>query len=167
VIPPRERRLFEDGQFFTPDGKARIIFEQPQPVAEPVDSEFPFILLTGRGSSVQWHTGSRTNKSDVLSKLAPQGCYVEINPADARRLGIGPGDEVAIASRRAEIGARAFVTSTVRPGQCFVPMHYREVNRLTHSSFDPYSRQPNYKYCAVNLKRLVPPAKRAARRSRG
>ena len=150
--PPQQRRLFADGKFFTPDGKARMLFDMPRPVAEPVDAEFPFILLTGRGSSAQWHTGSRTDKSDVLRKLAPANCYVEINPADAKRLGIGAGDEVSIASRRAAITATAFVTSTVRAGQVFVPMHYREVNRLTHSAFDPHSRQPSYKYCAVTIR---------------
>jgi assimilatory nitrate reductase catalytic subunit len=150
--PAQERRLFEDGKFFTPDGKARMIFDIPRPVAEPTDAEFPFVLLTGRGSSAQWHTGSRTDKSDVLRKLAPANCYVEINPADAKRLGIEPGDEVSISSRRASIVASAFVTSTVCAGQLFVPMHYRAVNRLTHSSFDPHSRQPSYKYCAVTVR---------------
>jgi assimilatory nitrate reductase catalytic subunit len=150
--PPCERRLFEDGRFFTQDGKARMLFDMPRPVAEPTNEEFPFILLTGRGSSAQWHTGSRTDKSDVLRKLAPANCYVEINPADATRMGIGPGDEVSISSRRASITAAAFVTSTVRAGQLFVPMHYRAVNRLTHSAFDPHSRQPSYKYCAVTIR---------------
>jgi assimilatory nitrate reductase catalytic subunit len=88
----------------------------------------------------------------VLRKLAPTNCYVEINPADAKRLGIEPGDEVSISSRRASIVASAFVTSTVRAGQLFIPMHYREVNRLTHSSFDPHSRQPSYNYCAVTIR---------------
>ena len=151
-MPPQQRRLFADGKFFTPDGRARLLFDLPRPVAEPTDAGFPFILLTGRGSSSQWHTGSRTDKSDVLRKLAPTHCYVEINPADAERLGIEPGSEVRIASRRAEIVAMAFVTPTVRAGQLFVPMHYRELNRLTHASFDPHSRQPSYKYCAVTLR---------------
>ena len=156
VIPPPERRLFEDGKFFTPDGKARMLFDMPRPVAEPTDAEFPFILLTGRGSSAQWHTGSRTDKSDVLRKLAPVALYVEVNPADAAQLGIAQGDGVTIASRRAEITATAFITSTVRPGQIFAPMHYREVNRLTHAAFDPHSRQPSYKYCAVRLSAARP-----------
>ena len=150
--PPQQRRLFEDGKFFTVDGKAKMLFDMPRQVAEPTDAEFPFILLTGRGSSAQWHTGSRTDKSDVLRKLAPANCYVEINPADATRLGIEAGDEVSISSRRASITAVAFVTSTVRAGQLFVPMHYRAVNRLTHSAFDPHSRQPSYKYCAVTIR---------------
>jgi assimilatory nitrate reductase catalytic subunit len=100
---------------------------------------------------MQWHTGSRTNKSSVLRSLAPANCYVEINPADAARLGITPHAKVQVSSRRARLIATAFVTATVRPGQLFIPMHYSEVNLLTHPSFDPHSRQPNYKHCAVRL----------------
>jgi assimilatory nitrate reductase catalytic subunit len=147
----KERRLFEDGKFFTPDGRAKFIFDEPRPVAEPTDLEFPFVLLTGRGTSAQWHTGSRTNKSDVLSALAPKKCYVEVNPSDAARLRIAPNAKVRIRSRRASIVANAFVTPTVQSGQIFIPMHYAEVNRLTHPSFDPHSRQPNYKHCAVDI----------------
>jgi assimilatory nitrate reductase catalytic subunit len=149
--PLTERRLFADGRFFTPDERAKFIFDTPRPVAEPVDAEFPFVLLSGRGTSAQWHTGSRTGKSDVLRSLAPKNCYVELNPADAARLGITPHAPVRVASRRGALTATAFVTPTVQPGQVFIPMHYAEMNRLTFPSFDPHSRQPSYKHCAVRL----------------
>ena len=123
-----------------------------QTLAEPTDEAFPFILLTGRGTSAQWHTGSRTNKSDILRELAPKRCYVEINPADARRLGIASNAAVSVWSRRGSIFANAFITPTVQAGQLFMPMHYAETNVLTHAEFDPHSRQPNYKYCAVNVR---------------
>ena len=147
--PDMERRLFADGRFFHPDGKAKFLFEAPRPMAEPVDAEFPFLLLTGRGTSSQWHTNTRTGKSDVLRKLYPAAAYIEINPVDAERLGIAQNSSVTIASRRGKITASACVTTTVQPGQIFAPMHYASVNRLTHPSFDPYSRQPSYKACAV------------------
>lgn len=118
---------------------------------EPPDANFPFVLLTGRGTSAQWHTNTRTGKSDVLRKLYPAKCYVEIHPDDARRLDIAPNAPVRIASRRAEITATAFLTPTVQPGQLFVPMHYAELNQLTFPSFDPHSRQPSYKACAVKV----------------
>jgi anaerobic selenocysteine-containing dehydrogenase len=149
--PITERRLFEDGQFFTPDRRARFLFDAPRPLAEPVDNEYPFVLLTGRGTSAQWHTGSRTNKSDVLRSLAPSNCYVEVNPADAKNLGITSNKPVRLNSRRAGIVATAFVTASVQQGQVFIPMHYPEVNQLTQPAFDPHSRQPSYKYCAVSL----------------
>jgi assimilatory nitrate reductase catalytic subunit len=151
--PLRERRLFEDGRFFTPDGKARFIFEKLRAQPEPPDEEYPFTLLTGRGTSVQWHTGTRTEKSAVLRKLRPSGVYVEMNPDDARRLRVAPNGKVLVSSRRGSVAAKAFITSTIHAGQVFIPMHYAEANRLTLASFDPYSRQPSYKACAVRIER--------------
>jgi anaerobic selenocysteine-containing dehydrogenase len=151
---PSERRLFEDGRFFTPDGRARFLFENPRQAPELPDEDYPFFLITGRGTSSQWHTNTRTAKSDVLRKLYPKECYVEINPEDALRLQIQKHTVVEISSRRARVLARAFVTPTVQPGQLFIPMHYNEVNRLTFPAFDPYSRQPSYKACAVNVKAI-------------
>jgi assimilatory nitrate reductase catalytic subunit len=136
----KERRLFEDGKFFTEDGRARFLFSLPGEMPEKPDDEYPFLLLTGRGTSLQWHTNTRTEKSDVLRKLYPKQCYVEINPKDAERLGIRANDVVSIVSRRAEITATAFITPTVQPGQIFVPMHYAEVNKLTFPAFDQHSR---------------------------
>ncbi|HVS52335.1 MAG TPA: nitrate reductase [Opitutaceae bacterium] len=149
------RRLFTDGKFFTPDGRARFFFDPPRPLPEAPDAEFPFLLLTGRGSSAQWHTGSRTDKSAVLRKLAPTVLTVEINPADARRLEIRGGDRVFVRSRRGTAEATALVTPTIARGQLFLPMHFEAVNRLTFAAFDPHSRQPAYKACAVSLS-LVP-----------
>ncbi|MBW3556287.1 MAG: nitrate reductase [Actinobacteria bacterium] len=152
-----ERRLFEDGRFYHPDGRARFVFEDPRPVREATSSRYPLVLLTGRGSSAQWHTQTRTEKSPMLRTLAPRQAYVEISPGDAADRRIHPNDRVVITSSRASVGARAFVTPTVSPGQVFVPMHYPETNQLTGSSFDPYSRQPSYKHCAVEV-RLPGPA---------
>ncbi|MEM6823371.1 MAG: molybdopterin-dependent oxidoreductase [Verrucomicrobiota bacterium] len=144
-----ERRLFADGEFFHTDGCARFIFEEPQEVPEPVDEIFPFFLLTGRGSSSQWHTLTRTGKSDVLKKLVQTEAYCEMNPADAKRLGLDSEDTVLVKSRRGKMKARLVITGTVASGQVFVPMHYTKTNHLTLSWVDPYSRQPAYKSCAV------------------
>ncbi|MHB8523400.1 MAG: molybdopterin oxidoreductase family protein [Limisphaerales bacterium] len=151
AAPGIERRLFEDRRFFHADGKARFRFEAPRPAPEPPDAEYPFLLLTGRGTSAQWHTQTRTAKSDVLRALYPGNLYVEINPRDARRLRIVPHQKVEISSRRDRIVASAHVTATVQSGQVFLPMHYEATNRLTQAAFDPYSRQPSYKACAVRI----------------
>ncbi|MGL4401135.1 MAG: molybdopterin oxidoreductase family protein [Luteolibacter sp.] len=151
ISNPSERRLFEDGIYYTPSGKANLLFSPPADLPEPADSEFPFLMLTGRGTSSQWHTQTRTGKSDILRKLYPQNVYLEIHPDDALRLGLKEGDPVTVRSRRGEMTAAAYLAPTVQPGQIFVPMHYPEMNRLTHSAFDPHSRQPNYKACAVSL----------------
>jgi assimilatory nitrate reductase catalytic subunit len=149
----RERRLFEDGRYYHPDGKAKFQFGPPQPIPDPVTPEFPFALLTGRGSSAQWHTNTRTGKSAVLRKLYPADSLVEIHPEDASRLKITAGDWVIVRSPRGQARARAAVASTVQPGQVFMPMHDVEVNRLTFPSYDPHSRQPSYKHCAVRVEK--------------
>lgn len=149
--PERERRLFEDGLFFTPDRRARFLFEAPRPTPEVTDTEFPLILLTGRGTSAQWHTNTRTGASPILRQLYPSDAYVELHPDDACWLGIAAGTSVRITSRRGSMQARAVLTGTVQPGQIFVPMHYQGVNDLTLPSYDPYSRQPSYKHCAVRV----------------
>jgi anaerobic selenocysteine-containing dehydrogenase len=154
VTPREERRLFEDGRFFTADRRARLISDEPRPIPEAPSRDYPFLLLTGRGSSSQWHTETRTAKSPVLRKLAPTTPYVEINPEDAARLGIAPTDWVRVSSQRGQIELRAFVTHMASPGQLFIPMHYAITNVLTFPAFDPHSRQPAYKACAVAIERL-------------
>ena len=146
-----ERRLFEDGKFYTPNGKAKLLFSPPAPLPEPTDANYPFTLLTGRGTSSQWHTLTRTGKSDILKKLCPTAAYVEIHPQDAAELGLKQNDSAVIRSRRDSINAFIYIAPTMQRGQVFIPMHYPEVNRLTHPSFDPHSRQPNYKACAVEI----------------
>ena len=147
-----QRRLFGDSRFYHPDGRARFLFDEPRPVPEPTGAGFPFQLNTGRGSAAQWHTQTRTAKSDVLRKLYPRDPYVEIHPADAEALGVTAGRWVVVESRRGSARARAFVTPTVPAGQLFLPMHDGATNLLTFPAFDPESRQPAYKACAVRLR---------------
>ena len=142
--------------FFTADGRARFVVDTPRPPMEPPDDRYPFVLLTGRGSTGQWHTQTRTGRSDVLRELAPRDAYVEVHPDDAASLGVRSGELVRVESRRGGVTAVAFVNATVRPGHVFVPMHYAVTNRLTFPAFDPHSRQPSYKYAAVRLRRRDP-----------
>jgi len=151
--PAQERRLFEDGRFFTKSGKARFVWDEPALAPEPTDADYPLVLLTGRGSSAQWHTQTRTGKSTVLLKLAPRENLVEIHPDDAGSRGIRSGDAVEVSSRRGAIAIRALVTPTVPRGSVFIPMHEESTNRLTLPVFDPHSRQPSYKHCAVKVSR--------------
>jgi anaerobic selenocysteine-containing dehydrogenase len=151
-----QRRLFADGRFFHADGRAKFLFEDPRPMREDTDDAYPFLLLTGRGSASQWHTQTRTAKSDVLRKLYPKQLHLEIAPEDAARLGIGSDQWVIVESRRGKVRARAFVAPTVPKGSVFLPMHDESTNRLTLSSFDPFSRQPSYKACAVRVRPAGP-----------
>lgn len=153
VIQQQERRLFEDGRFYHADGRAKFLFDQPRPMPEQPCKAYPLILLTGRGTSAQWHTNTRTGKSEVLKKLYPKQCYVEIHPADAEARGIVAQQVVKVSSKRSEVPAVAVFSPAVQRGQCFMPMHYEEVNKLTFAAFDPHSRQPSYKACAVQISR--------------
>jgi assimilatory nitrate reductase catalytic subunit len=148
-----QRRLFEDGRYYHSDGRAKFLFEEPRPMPEPVSDRFPFILLTGRGTASQWHTQTRTKKSAVLRKLYPPSIYVEISPVDARKLGVSHHDRLVVESQRGRVHCFAFISHTMQPGQVFIPMHYEATNRLTDAVFDPYSKQPSYKACAVNVER--------------
>ncbi len=146
-----QRRLFGDGRYYHPDGKARFVFEESQAMPEQPTEHYPFLLLTGRGSASQWHTQTRTAKSAVLGKLYPRDAYVEISPSDASELSIERGQSVRISSQRGSMRAKAVIVPTIQPKQLFVPMHYAQTNRLTDAVFDPYSRQPAYKACAVRI----------------
>ena len=150
----QQRRLFVDGKFFHPEGKAKFLFDPPAALPEPTTKKYNLTLLTGRGSSSQWHTQTRTSKSDILRKLYPQEIYAEISPVTAQDLGIQANEWVLVSSKRATIKVRAVLSHNVKPDQVFIPMHYEVTNRLTFPSFDPHSRQPSYKACAVKVSRM-------------
>ena len=151
-----ERRLFEDGRFFHPDGKARFHVALPESPPELPSREWPLWLITGRGTSHQWHTQTRTGKVEILRRLYPERAYAQINPADAALRGIQQGDRVRIDSPRGHVVVDAKIDTGIPPGQVFLPMHYEEVNVLTYPAFDPFSRQPAYKMGAVNLQKADP-----------
>src|SRR4029453_18324359 len=95
------------------DGKARFVFDQPAPLPEPPSERYPLLLLTGRGSAAQWHTQTRTAKSDVLRQLSPRELQLDINPVDARQYSVIPSRKVVVESQRGSLIARAFVTRAV------------------------------------------------------
>ncbi|MGI9023840.1 MAG: molybdopterin oxidoreductase family protein [Acidimicrobiales bacterium] len=153
--PAGSPRLYTDGVFQTESGRAKLLCVTAEPFADAPSEQFPFVLNTGR-TVEHWHTRTKTGRVDILEQLAPEG-WVEVNPADAARLGVTPGDRVRMTSRRGLVdGVAVRVTATVRPGEVFMPFHYDElcVNRLTVDEFDPVSREPNYKQSAVHIERL-------------
>ncbi|MEN8756379.1 MAG: molybdopterin oxidoreductase family protein, partial [Akkermansiaceae bacterium] len=146
-------RLFENKKFFTPNQRAKFLFDPPSPLPEPTCYDYPFTLLTGRGTSAQWHTQSRTNKSAVLRKLYPKELLIDLHPADAASLNIADRDALSVSSRRGTITAKAHLTTNVNPSEVFLPMHEGTTNILTFPAFDPHSRQPSYKSCAVKIRK--------------
>jgi formate dehydrogenase major subunit len=142
--------LFDD-QFPTSDGKATFVAVEFLPPAELPDDEYPFMLNTGR-QMYHWHTGSMTRRSFALDAREPTPT-VELNPADAREMGVGEGEEVWIRSRRGQIRIAVRLSRRVARRQVFVPMHYREAcaNLLTNPALDPYAGIPEFKVCAVRV----------------
>jgi anaerobic selenocysteine-containing dehydrogenase len=150
-------RLYGDWRFPTPDGKAQLRCVDPKPISDRPRPRYPLLLNTGR-TVEHWHTRTKTGRVDILDRLAPEG-WVEVHPADAERYGIHSGDLVRLVSERGAVDRiRVRVTRTVREGEVFVPFHFDEqcANRLTLNEFDPISREPNYKQCAVRLEKPEP-----------
>jgi formate dehydrogenase major subunit/formate dehydrogenase alpha subunit len=136
-------------------GKGKFFAAHYTPPAEQPDSEYPFVLSTGR-VLFQYHTGSMTRRSRSLNECAPE-CLIEINRQDALRLSISNGDLVKVSSRRGAIEAKATVGDTTSAGTLFIPFHYSEAaaNDLTIAALDPQAKIPEYKVCAVKLEKVA------------
>jgi formate dehydrogenase alpha subunit len=123
-----------------------------RPSAELPDAQFPFILSTGR-CYWHFHTGTMTRRSRLLDREERQP-YVEINPDDARTLGIRDRDWVVVSTRRGELKAMARVTDAIIPGVLFMTFHFQEgaANALTNNVLDPECHIPEYKVCAAQVR---------------
>ncbi len=155
---PGTARLYQDRRFATPDGRARFVVAEHAAPHEEVSSAYPLVLTTGRLKN-QWHTRTRTGKVEALLKGAREP-FLEVHPADAARLGIRDADFVEVSSRRGKAVVQARVTEGITRGTCFMPFHwgrepghYKAANNLTVRAFDPVSKEPELKFCAV---RVVP-----------
>lgn len=144
-------RFFGDGQFFTPDGKARMLaLSDIAPAATP-GPRFPFRLNTGRVRD-QWHTMTRTAKAARLARHIAEP-FVEIHPSDAQRQGLEPACIARLtAPNGANVLLRTLITDRVRPGQVFVPIHWTSqtasaarIDALVPGVTDPISGQPESK----------------------
>ncbi len=138
------------------DGRAVIWARPYEPPAEVVDSEYPFWLSTGRVLE-HWHTGSMTRRVGPLHGAVSE-TYVELNPDDARDMGIQPGNSVRLVSRRGEIVLPASIDGRGQPqrGMVFVPFfeEAKLINELTLDAYCPISKQPDYKKCAVHVEKV-------------
>jgi assimilatory nitrate reductase catalytic subunit len=157
-------RLYEDGVFATPDGKAKFANVRFAPVAQPRDARYPFSLTTGRLRD-HWHGMSRTGTLGRLFGHVPEPA-VQLHPQDMERRGIAPGDLVHVTSRRGSLVLPAEASPDVALNQAFVAMHWGSeflsgctstgervagVNALTSSAYCPSSKQPELKHAAVKI----------------
>lgn len=147
-----QRRLYEDGSFFTPSKKAQFKFEKPVENPMPLTGEFPYMLNTGRGTVGQWHTQSRTKEVQFVEDAVSKEAYIFINPQLAAEKGVKENDRLLVRSangQRASFKAR--ISGHVLKGELYAPIHYVECNKLTPSIYDPYSKEPSYKATPVNF----------------
>ncbi|MEL6945441.1 MAG: FAD-dependent oxidoreductase, partial [Bacteroidota bacterium] len=153
-------RLFEDRRFYTATQKAW--FNTPvniQNLSEPLDDDHPLILTTGRIRD-QWHTMTKTGKVNKLLKHLPMP-FLEIHPTDAMRRNLEEDDVAVIIGRRGEVRVKVKVTDSIREGVVFLPMHWGKIlnnsfgraNNLTNPLIDKTSKQPDYKFSAVQVKK--------------
>ncbi|MGP1346131.1 MAG: molybdopterin-dependent oxidoreductase [Phycisphaerales bacterium] len=137
----------------TKDDRAMIWFRPYEPPPEVPDEEYPFWLNTGRVIE-HWHSGTMTRRVAELHRAIPRA-YAELHPDDARDLGIHRGDMVRVESRRGSIDLPVWINGRGKParGQVFVPFfdETKLINEVTLDAYDPFSRQPDYKKCAVRV----------------
>ena len=157
-------RLYTDGRFPTPDGRARFAALRCQPVHEPRDQRFPFSLNTGRLRD-QWHGMSRTGTLGRLFGHVAEPT-LDMHPADMARMGVQNGDLVQVQSRRGQLIAPVQADDGLAPMQTYMAMHWGQealsgldshgrpvpgVNSLTDPTFCPKSKQPELKHAAVRI----------------
>ena len=161
---PGTPRLFEPGSwnavaqgkgpFYFADGKARFNLASYRPPAEEPDEEYPLYLTTGRVVS-QFLSGTQTRRIGPLVDQYPQP-RIEMHPSLAQQLGVADGDWVTAETRRGSTTLRAQVVRTIRPDTIFIPYHWagrHSANQLTVSAQDPISRIPEFKVCAVRVRK--------------
>ncbi len=151
-------RLYTDGRFAFDSGRARLHTVPCEPFAEQPDKEYNFILNTGR-TVEHWHTRTKTGAIPMLNGMVPNA-WLEMNPLDAAQLKLLSHDRVTVISRRNRVAqVELRITGIVAPGQVFMPFHFPEANSnlVTLGAFDPISREPNFKQCAVRVEKSVSP----------
>lgn len=162
---PGSKRRYLDRRFPTPDGRARFLARDHMEPREQPDHEFPFILTTGRLYS-HWHTLTRTAKCEKLVLREP-GPFIEVHPRDAAGLDVADGDLVQVSSRRGTIQVAVRLSDGVSPGMVFLPFHWGDLfapdnaaNYLTISAIGRIAKQPELKFCAINLEKVPGPVNR-------
>ncbi len=139
--------------FPTATGRAKFAPTRPLPPDEPIDGDYPTVLITGRQLE-HWHTGSMTRRSRVLDELEPEA-VASLAPAELVRLRVTPGEPITITTRRGTITLKARVDPLMVEGIVFVPFCYVEAaaNILTNPALDPDGKIPEFKYAACRLGR--------------
>ncbi|TVT75155.1 MAG: molybdopterin-dependent oxidoreductase [Denitromonas halophila] len=154
-------RLYEDGVFPTPSGKARFVATEYVVTAESPSARYPLHLITGRLRD-QWHSMTRTGLVPRLYNHEPEP-QLHMHAEDLARRDLADGDIVRVRSRQGAVVLKVIASDTVRQGQSFLPMHWGGntmagtlgINALTPSVTDPTSKQPELKHAAIQVEKLA------------
>ncbi|MGJ9422709.1 molybdopterin oxidoreductase family protein [Aeromicrobium sp. CF3.5] len=152
---PGTPRLFADA-FPTPSGRARLVAVRPCGPDDMVRVEAPVWLVTGRVLQ-HYQSGAQTRRVAKLDASMPRA-HVEIHPLLAERIGIEGTDDISITSTRGSMVAQARISADIRPDTVFVPFHFADegmVNAVTNAATDPVSGMPEFKVCAVQVRRAA------------
>ena len=149
---PGQPIVFHD-TFATDDGRVHLVPADIIPANERPDADFPFVLITGRQLE-HWHTGSMTRRATVLDALEPMAT-ASLCGDDLKAMGLEPGDVVTVQSRRGQVAIRVRRDDGTPQGAVFVPFAYYEAaaNLMTNAALDPFGKIPEFKYCAVAIRR--------------
>ncbi|NRA43134.1 MAG: molybdopterin-dependent oxidoreductase, partial [Pseudomonadales bacterium] len=143
-------RLYTDGVFQFPDGKAKILSLRFNDNNERPCEEYPFWLNSGRLVE-HFHTRTKTGKVGNCNKFSPTP-FMEMNPKAAAKLGIKSMEYVRLESRRGDAIVMVQLTQRVPENMVFIPFHfYNCINRLSLGLLDPHSRQPAFKQGAIRI----------------
>ncbi len=146
-------RLYTDGKFQYPDGKAKLIALPYVENNETPNSDYPFWLNSGRVVE-HFHSRTKTGKIGNQNKFSPTP-YMEMNPDAAEELGVKHMNYVRLVSRRGDAVVMVQLTQRVPQNMVFIPFHFHDcVNRLTLGLLDPHSRQPAFKQNAVRIEQV-------------
>lgn len=153
VGDPGEPVIFKDGIFPTEDGKGRFVPAEYIEPAELPNEEYPAVFITGRQLE-HWHTGTMTRHSRVLDAIEPGPCII-INPEDLKSYGLKSGDILVVESRRGIIAATARADEGMQKGVVLMPFAFNEAaaNLITNEALDPVGKIPEFKFCAVKLRK--------------
>ncbi|MGL5312848.1 MAG: molybdopterin oxidoreductase family protein [Peptostreptococcaceae bacterium] len=152
TITEDERRLYEDGKYYTPSKKVKFMFGDiaENPVAQ--NEEYPYIFNSGRGTVGQWHTDVRSREIQESLRIYPKSSYMFMHPELAAELKIHENERVIVKSingSSAEFDVK--ISDTVKKEHLYAPIHYIETNSITPSVYDPYSKEPSFKTVAVQI----------------
>jgi len=142
-------------KYYFTRGKGCFTITKHQEPFEKTENEYPFTLVTGRGSYHHFHTATMTRNSKRLVREYPQA-LLEININDCKKLNLKDGETVELRSKRGAVHITTQITDRVQPGTVFSSFHFFEVpiNQLTVDAMDPQSKCPEFKVCSVSLTKV-------------